>query len=465
MTPFPKRPARGALKAPKAVNRERFRLNNGLEIVFVQDRRFPLLTASLAVRGGSASVPAEDAGLADACARLLTEGTRKRGAKDVAEKAESFGGDIEAFATKDHIIIDAFALAEHARGMFDLLAEVALRPAFPSKEIAIRKRNMLDELRLLRGRADALASVAFHEGVFGGHPYGVVSATEDSISRITGARLKRLHERLFFPGNASLVVVGDITQGRLRRELRRSFASWRPVDAPPVPPPPPPDPVPEGGRRIILRDRPGSVQAALRLGGLALTERHPRHYPLLVANMVLGGLISSRLWVDLREMKGYTYSVESSLDAHRMAGTFLVKTQVRTEVTREALEAVLGHLRRMREELVTGDELKAAKNVLIGEFARALATQEGVARLVRHELLHGLPPDHLDAFAKNILGVTAAQARRAAREYMDPDRMLIVLVGKARAIEKNLGGLLGWPILRGGPAREKTRPRRISRQV
>lgn len=421
--------------------RVEWKLPNGLTVVLVRDARVPLVTAALAAPAGGAWAPAEDAGLVDAMAELLTEGTATKTAKQVAEAAESFGGTLSAEAGPDAVVLRASALADRAESMFNLMAEVARQPSFPEKEVALRRANMKEELAASRAESDFLAGVSFYKRFFAGHPYAVTAPTDASIERITRQRVKAAWSRLLTPSGAVLVVVGDVTPEAMRALASRHFGGWRGAPAPKQVPA-----APAGKGGLYLVDRPGSSQVSFFLGNTAVREDHPAYFDLLVANQVLGGSFSARLMRDIREEKGYTYRIGSRLEHRRAASLLRIRTPVRNEVADDALEAVLGHLRKLREEEPAAAELEQAKAYLAGSFARALETQEGVAGAVLHLKLQRLPADYYDAYVQRIQAVTGAAARRAAETYVRPDELLIVAVGDASQVKEKLAKLSKTPV-------------------
>lgn len=439
-------PAVGPVKPYRAPPRVTLDLPNGLKAVVIEDHRFPLVNVRLAVRGGKASVSGEDAGLADAMAEMLTEGAGGRTARQIAEEGDAIGGEVSASAAQDYTIVSGFALSDKADRLFSLLADVALRPDFPSDEVELRRKNMLDELQVERGQPNFLAKLAFFKKVYPGHPYGVTAPTEASIARLSRERLKSLHERLFRPDSAVAVVIGDLNPAAARRLLEERFGAWFSSAAASAPAPAPAAPLSAGPRRVYLIDRPGSAQTALVIGNPAITEDGPDYYPLLMANQVLGGSFAARLMQDLREKKGYTYGVRSRLSAETEAGVFMVGLQVRTEVTADALRDLLGHLERIRTGKVTPAELAQGKNFLAGSFTRRLETQAGVADALMHALLHHLPADFLDGYVGRVQAVSAEQALEAAKRHVRDGSAVIVAVGDGAKIKDALKAFSAEPV-------------------
>ena len=438
-------PAVGPLKPYRLGPREVSSLPSGIRLFVVEDHRFPLVNVRLAVRGGDAAGGAEDAGLADALASLLTEGAGGRTARQIAEESDAIGGDVSAAADQDTLVVSGFALSDKAERLLTLMRDVALRPDFPAAEVELRRKNMLEELRLDRSQPDFLGRLAFFKRVYPGHPYGVTEPTEASIARIDAPRLRALHARLFTPKGALLVIVGDISAAAAKQWAGARFADW-PSDAPPPPQAPAVEPS-TAARRVYLVDRPGSAQTVLVVGNVSITERDPGYFPLLSANEVLGGSFSSRLMQDLREKKGYTYGVRSRLAADVQAGAFIVTTQVRTEVTGAALKDLLGELERIRAEAVKPEELSRAKSFLAGSFTRRLEKQDGVADALTHALLHQLPDDFLDRYVSQVQAVTAEEALAAVRQDVrDAAGAVIIAVGDGAKIGEELKAFSAQPV-------------------
>jgi len=437
-------PEVGPMRPYKAPARAQWRLANGMQAVLVTDRRLPLVTAKLAVRSGGAAFGPEDAGLSDALAELLTDGTDRLSSKAIADAADDYGGRLWARADADSVTLESYCLSEFSGKMFELMAAVARRPSFPQAEVALRKKNMAEELQVSRAESDFLAGVAFYRKLFGSHPYGITAATESSIARIGRARLLEAHKRLFTPRNALLIVVGDISLDQAKKMAERNFGGWKGGAAPAAA-----SAVASGARRrrIYLVDRPGSVQVSLFLGNLAMREDHPDYFNFLVANQVLGGSFASRLVSDVRETRGYTYRISSRVESRLTAGIFRVRTPVRNEVVEAALDAILGHLDRIRSKQISSEELAKAKNYLAGSFVRGLETQDGVASALLHIKLHRLPEDFLDHYVEKVQAVETPAVLRAATTYIRPDELVIVAVGDAANIRDCLARFSSDPVV------------------
>jgi zinc protease len=441
-------PQPGPMRAVKLPPRVEWKLKNGLSVVLVEDHRLPMLTAILATSGGTAALPAEDAGLGEALGELLTDGTAAKTSKQIAEAAEMYGGEISAGAGPDSMFVESSALSDKADAMLALMAEVVREASFPPSEVALRKQNMKEELAEQRAESDFLSSVAFHKKIFAGHPYAVTAPTDASIERLDRARVVAAYRKLFTPRGAALILVGDLPAAAAKAAVAARFGGWTggqpPADVPPVP-------APRAERTVYLLDRPKSSQVSLVLGNLAAREDNPAYFDLLVVNGVLGGSFSSRLVRDVREEKGYTYSIGSRL-SHRLTGSvFKVQTPVRTEVAGPALKAIFGHLKDIRESGPTAGELTQAKSYIAGGFARSLETQDGVAQAVLHQKLMRLPADFYDRYVERVLAVTPATAQRAAMTFIRPDEMTVVAVGDAAKVRDVLAKFSAGPVVAVSP--------------
>ena len=411
------------------------RLANGLTVLLVEDRRFPLVTARLGFPAGSKYDPPELAGLSETAAALLTEGTSRRTAREIAEETAAMGGSLGADSSADSLVAAGSALAESLPKLLESMADCVRNASFPEHEVALRKRNRKQELIVQRADAGYLADEKFAEAVFSPHPYARIDPTPDSIDRLDRAAFLRFREERLAPSHAVLVLLGALPERERTLEwIAAEFGSWEGTDAAAAPA----ALFPEPGRTVTLVDRPGSVEADIRIGRRAVTRRDPDYFPLLVGNAILGGGASSRLFTIVREEKGYAYDVHSAVQPMRDSGWFAAITQVRNEVLSEAMDALLEQMRRMAEEPVSAGELETVKNYLSGVFTIRLETQEGLANQLIGLKLMDLPLDYLEKYTSRVRGVTAGEIRAAAARTIDPARASVVVVGDGGQIARQL---------------------------
>jgi len=411
-------------------------LGNGLEVVLVEDQRLPLVTARLGFHAGSKFDPAGLAGLSESTGALLTEGTRRRTARRIAEEVAAIGGTLKADSSPDALILGASALAEQLPKMLELMADVARQAIFPPREVALRRRNRKQELLAQRAQAEFLAAEKFVEVLFAPHPYCRQDPTLESIERLNRAAVAAFFERHLAPNNAVLILLGALPGRQRTLELVRAwFGDWSKRRLPPPPPPRFPRPRPS----ITLVHRPGSVQADIRVGRLAVNRAHPDYFPLLVANGILGGSASSRLFMNIREKKGFAYDAHSALVPLKDSGVASVVTQVRNEVLAEALEGVLEEMGRLGRRGASARELATAKNYLNGVFVIRLETQDGLASQLAGVRLMGLSLSYLERYGPRVRAVEAERLQAAAAKYFNPEQSAIVVVGDADQLAGQLG--------------------------
>ncbi|HVP46150.1 MAG TPA: pitrilysin family protein [Bryobacteraceae bacterium] len=411
------------------------KLPNGLAVVLIDDQRFPLVTVRLSFQAGSKFDPNELPGLSGMVASLLTQGTKTRSFREIGEELASIGGSLDGHSSPDILTVGGHVLAENTPKLLDLLADVTLNASFPESEVQLRKQNRKQALLAQHAQPDFLAREKFDELVFGNHPYHYVAPTMESIDRMNQTAMIEFRDSHLLPNNAVLVLLGKLPpRDETMRLVREKFGSWKEKPAPAAPA----KSFPESKRQLVLVDRPGSVQADIRIGELAATRTDPDYFPLFVGNAILGGGASSRLFNDVREEKGFAYDVHSELDRRKDAGVALAVTQVRNDVVEPAMEAVLGHLEKMGKTPVTAAELSDAKNYLSGVFLISLETQSGVADQVDLMKSMGLPNDFLEMFTAHVRSVEPDQIEAAAKKYFAPDKAAIVVVGDASKIEKPL---------------------------
>jgi zinc protease len=406
-------------------------LANGLRVVVVEQRRLPLVSFRLSFRTGDVFDPPELPGLTDILTNMLTEGTAARTSKQLADEIARLGATLSAGANSDYTTVAASSLAAYADEVLALLAEVTLAPSFPEDELELTKQNAQQNLIAQRAQPSFLATETLARVVFGEHPYAVVSPSPESIDSMTRDRLAEFHRERFVPNNAALFVVGDVERARVLESVERLFGSWQPGAAPVARFPAPPV---RDERVLYLVDRPGSAQSNIVIANTAIKRTDPDYFRALVMHTILGANASSRLFMNLREEKGYTYGAYSSLDARRYAGTFRATSEVRTPVTGASLKEFFYELERMRDDEVSEKELSDAKSYLTGVFPIRLETQEGLTDQLVQIKMHGLPDDYLHIYRERVQEVTREQVREVARRIITPDVAAIVVVGDADAI-------------------------------
>ena len=401
-------------------------MSNGLVVVVVEDSRLPLVSYRLALRTGDAHDPAELPGLMDMLTGLLTEGTESHTSREIADEVARLGATLQAGASSDYTTVAASSLATFSDNILELMADVALRPVFPANEVELTKQNTKESLKQQRAQPSFLAGEMVARVMFGQHPYHVTAPTPESVDAVTRERLIEFHRSTFVANNAVFIIAGDVQQDSILQRVENLFGKWQPGTVAGDNFPPPPE---RKSRSAYVVDRPGSAQANIVISNAAITRTSPDYFPLLVMHTVLGANASSRLFMNLREEKGYTYGAYSSLDARRTAGTFRATAEVRTPVTGDSLKEFFYELNRIRNEPVSEKEIGDAKSYLTGVFPIRLETQEGLIDQLVQIKVFGLPENYLEIYRSSIQAVTIQQVQEVARKYVRPDEAAIVIVG------------------------------------
>jgi len=432
--PMPLRPVR----FPPFVNG---RLANGMATLVVTKREQPVITIQLAFPAGSFYEPDGKAGLAAMTAQLLTKGTERRTADQIAAQIEGAGGSIGASADEDFLTVTVSGLSENVGQLFDILGDVVQHAAFPATEVDLARTQALSGLQAALADPATLARRNFGQQVYGSHPYGRVE-TPASLRALTRDDVADFYNGRVKPMGALLVVAGDITPARVQELAAQIFGGWTgaPTTAAAT------QPVPaRTNTEIVLVHKPGAVQSNLVAGFPFITPRDPSFYALTVMNRVLGGGADSRLFLILREQKGWTYGAYSGFSQPRGIGAFEANAQVRTEVTDSALGELMRQLTRMRTTAPADSEITAAKNYLVGRFPLSIETADDIAGRVANARLLGLSDDYVLRYRERLSAVTRLQIRTAARRYLTTDKMVVVVVGDGTRILTGLKAL-GTPV-------------------
>ena len=406
-------------------------LSNGLGLVVVEDKRLPLVSFRLAFRAGDANDPADLPGLSDMMSHLLTEGTTTRTSRQIAEEVEQFGATLAVGSSSDFTTVAASTLSVYTDEILTLLADVTLHASFPQNEIDLARENTKQLLIQQRAQPNFLASERMSQVMFGRHPYSRLSPTPETLDAMTRDNLSRFRESTYIPNNAVLMVVGDVERNAIVERIEQLFGDWKSGTLPDQNFAAPPK---RSARAIYIVDRPGSAQSNIVIANEGITRTNADYFPLLLMHTILGANASSRLFMNLREEKGYTYGAYSNLDARRLAGTFRATAEVRTPVTGASLHEFFHELNRIRDEAVSADELKNAKAYLTGVFPIRIETQDGLIDQLVSIRMYDLPTDYLKTYRDRINEVSAEDIQRVAQNYIRPDEAAVVIVGDAQEI-------------------------------
>jgi zinc protease len=412
-------------------------LSNGLRVALLEDHKLPTFSLQLLFTGGGLDDPADRRGVAMVTASLLREGTAQRTSRQIAEQLAALGGVFSAGASpaSGETSIGVGGLVENADRILAIAADVVRNPAFPEAELEKYKTRFLSQVQQQRATPNFVAQEEFMRAIYGSHPGSIVVPPEKVLRGLTRADLASYHRGHYMPNNGIVLAYGDLKLSELVQKLERAFGNWpkgeaRPISLPTLTPP--------AKARVLLIDRPGSVQTSLWLGSLGIERRSEDYFAVLVMNHILGGGPASRLFTNLREEKGYTYGVYSFFNGSRFPGVMLASTDVRTPVTEGALHELMAEVSRIGSEPVPDKELTNAKRALIGGFALSLDSPQTLVGNLATQKIYGLPADYWDTYPQRVEAITAADVQRVAKKYYDASRLQIVAVGDGASVKKVL---------------------------
>jgi zinc protease len=427
------------VKLPRA---EEATLTNGLRVILLPAHKVPTFNMQMVVLSGGLSDKTDYHGLASFTATLLREGTAKRSSKDIAEQVDAIGATLGANSGLSTMtsVVNASGLIENLDQTLDLFADVIRNPTFPQAEVDKYKTRTLAQLQFQRSIPQFLAQEQFNKAIYGAnHPASLVSPPAESIKKLTSKDMADFHSTYYRPNNAILAIVGDVTMKEIMPKLEKYFGDWAKGEVPATSIPPAPA---QADARIFLIDRPGSVQTVLQLGTLGIERISPDYFAVLLADRVLGGGPSGRLFLNLREDKGYTYGAYSNFGGSKFRGTWVSSSEVRTDVTEGAMKEFMYELNRLRNEPVSAEELDNAKRAIIGSFALSLEQPTTLLQNIITQKLYNLPADYWDTYPQKVSAITAADVQAAAQKYIDLGHLQVVAVGdasKAREILSKYG--------------------------
>ena len=427
-------------------------LANGLDVRAIPHRNVPIVSVTLLVPGGTAADPPDRHGLAALTADLLDEGSGGRSALEVSDLLARYGADFDVDVGPDAIVVAMTTLTRFARPALALFAEMAMAPNLASPDIARVRKLRLERLRQLRDHAPAVAERAFMRLLYRDHPYGHLGlGTEAALEATTDADIKAFHRSAFGPSGATVVIVGDAEVDELFAAIDDAFGEWEtPADvasinrwaglaAPPL--------VPQ--HRLAVVPRAGAQQSEVRIGHICASRDTPDYHALVLLNMILGGQFVSRVNMNLRQDKGYTYGVRTGFDLRRGLGPFVLQTSVGTEVTAPAIREALSEIEDIRQSRpASEDELALARASVTRGYPRGFETAQQVARGVTSLALHNLPDTYFEEFVARVEAVTLDDIARVTSQYLDPARMVTLVVGDHEQVGPTLAPLnLGEPLI------------------
>jgi zinc protease len=435
-----KLPALGSAEALKLPPMQKATLSNGLKVVLAERHTAPVVNFSLLVNGGYSSDAADAPGVASFSQRMLEEGTPTRDSLKVSEDLEALSANYAAGANLDYSNVSLNALKINLDQALDIYADLILHPSFPQKEFDRLQKDRLATIQREKVSPNAMALRVLPTLLFGkGHPYDeafVGTGTIASVTKMTRADLAKYHETWFKPNNATLLIVGDTTLAEITPKLEKLFASWKPGDVPSVNVPNVPQPEKDV---VYLLDRPGSGQSLILAAQLAPPFNNPDQIPLMLVNDIFGGNFSSRINMNLREDKHWSYGVGSRLVAARNERPFVSFSPVQTDKTKESLvELVAEYKNIVGDKPITDAELKDEKSNSTLSLPGDFETVQQLSGAYGNILQYNLPEDYYNTYIQKVLAVTPAQANATAKKYILPNHLIWVIVGDMSKVEAGI---------------------------
>ena len=441
-------PAPGPVPALKLPPIEKRQLGNGLNVWIVEQHEVPVASITLLVpTAGSTQDPQGQYGAANLTAAMLVEGAGMRSSLEIADAVDFLGASLTAGSGVDSSAVRLRAPVAKLAEALPIMADVALRPTFPPAELERLRKERLTTLLQSRDSPETIVGLAFSRIVYGpSHRYGTAfMGTESTIKAFTPEMLRTFYQSTYRPDTSTIIVVGDVRAATIVPMLETHFGQWRGTTAVPTRQAPPAPPA-RTRREVYLVDKPGAPQTQIRIGNVGVARSTPDFFPIQVMNTILGGAFTSRLNLNLREKHGYTYGAQSYFDMRLGPGPFFAVAGVQTDKTAESLTEFFNEINGMLNP-VPADELARAKNYVALRFPSGFETNDDISRRLEDMLLYRLPDSYFSQYVGSIQAVTAADVQRVAKQYLQPDRVAVVVVGDRQTIEPRIRALNLGPIV------------------
>ena len=421
-------------------------LSNGLTVWIVEQHEVPVVQVDLIVKSGSAVDPAGKFGLASFTAAMLDEGAGTRDALQIADAIDFLGAQIVTGSSVDASSVRLHVPVARLAEALPVMADVALRPTFPPREIDRLRDERLTDLQQARDDPAEIVRAAFPLAVFGPeHRYGTGGAgTTGSIKSFTADDLRGFHASQYQPGGAALLIVGDVTADVAMPLLEESFGKWN-AAAGAATNKVVPEPAQLRVRRVVIVDKPGAAQSQIRIGWVGVPRSTTDYYAIEVLNTILGGSFTSRLNQNLREQHGYAYGAGSAFDMRRVSGSFFAAAGVQTDKTGESVGEFFKELTGMLKP-IPAEEVSRAKNYIALGYPRDFETTRDIAAELADMFVYTLPDDYFNSYVQKIQAVTPEQVQAAAKKYIQPDKFAVVIVGDKKTIEAPVRALNLGPL-------------------
>lgn len=422
---------------------ERTTLTNSIELLLVEDHRLPLVQADLVLKSGWAADAPDKPGVAALTSELLNEGTKTKSALQISDAARRLGANLGTGSYFDGSVVSLNVLKKNFDPALTLMADVVMNPAFPQDELDRQKALYLGRIEQEERHPVRPAIKAFQKLIYGeGHPYAqpyTGSGTLESITRIAKSDLTAFYKAHYLPNNATIVIAGDMTLADAKAKFEKAFKGWKKgvLQEKKVPMPAAP-----AKTALYLIDKPDAPQSVIIAGHLGIARNDTDYLTTQVMNKAFGAQFTSRLNLNLREDKGYTYGAGSQFTENKGVGTFYAYAAVEASTTDESIKEIVKEMKELlAARPLTETEITDSKNNLIRSFPQAFQTYEGITGLLSNQVIFGLPANNWYTYVSRANAITAESATKSARDHLNPDALVIVVVGDKKTIEPGIRAL------------------------
>ncbi|MFA7228585.1 MAG: pitrilysin family protein [Melioribacteraceae bacterium] len=425
------------LPAPKKLNLpgvQQFSLSNGLKVFLMEKHEVPLMQLNLVVKTGSVEDPDDKVGLANLTLDMLDEGAAGKTSLQIADEIDFLGARISTGAGVHSSGISLHTPLSKFDDALRIMSEIVLKPDFPQKELDRKKKDRLTSLMQMHDQPTAIAGIAFNQLLFGkAHPYGRMS-DENAIKNFNAGMLKDFYKKYFVSNNSYLIAVGDISKNDLIKKLESAFGKWKKGD---IKRNNVKEPAQVSSRVVYLIDKPGAAQSVINIGRIGASRLTADYDPIVVMNTLLGGSFTSRLNQNLREQHGYTYGASSRFAFRHVPGSFVAASSVQTEVTDKALVEFFKELNGIREPL-TDEDLNRAKNLVALSYPDNFQSVAEIASQLEEMAEYNLPENYFGNYVSKVLSLNGKEVNAAAKKYIVPEQMIVVVVGDRSKAEDGI---------------------------
>jgi zinc protease len=412
---------------------KRFRLDNGLQVIFAGHRKLPLITVELLVHSGADCDLKNLQGLASFVSEILPEGTKKRTSFQISQAFEQIGTQFNAHADWNASYLEMISVKKYLNQSLELFCDVLFNPVFAEEEIKrVRKQLLLRRMRVA-DNAGSIAREKLNQILFSGTRYAdPLIGRSPQLKKITGKYLTQFYNSFYQPQNCTLIIVGDMQLKEVEELAGDYFGNWQNKK---IEKPTEQNHFPQQKQKIYLIHKPGARQAEIRAGHLGINRLNPDYYACSVLNQILGGYFLSRLNQNLREARGFTYGIHSRFVTRKVAGSFHISTAVDTQYALEAVQEILKEIQQIRAEKVSEQELEQAKGYMTGIFPVAFESCSQIAAGLSSIVEQGLEDDYFRTYKDKIISISSEQVYKAAIKYLLPDQLSIVVCADKTDIE------------------------------